>query len=520
MTLLNRKTLNYLLKKNLSSFYERTFFSLHKNRNFELNWHIDAVSEFLTGMRMGQFKRGNINMPPRFGKTLQISVAFPMWWLGDEPWTNFICASYSAELSQEIHQKCRTIANQSWYKDAFPKFNISDVNEGENESITKNTQKQFITTEGGRRIAASTHGSITGKGGDVIIGDDLMNPDEANSSTKRESCIEWCSNTLFSRFDDKKNGIFLNVQQRLHEQDFTGIFVDKNWESLVLPIKFEERQIFTFGNLKKEVEEGEWLDEKRYSQIEMDEDIKNMGSKNYNAQYKQQTIPSDGEIFKKDYFKYYTFAPKFDYRCVYADTAQKEGTFNDYSVFMCWGIRHVEGRKFAYLIDLMRKKLSSPKLLVASKEFWNKHSKDVFTPLTYGENWIPDLYNLENQGELIKFAIEDKSSGSGLIQDLENDTNIPITRLLPQSDKVSRANDVLPRIESGQVLFPKNAPWLYDLEKELLTFSPKTMKNAKKKKDQVDTLTYAIKDLLFDCEDLKLRPMNYSGLFEDLPWIN
>ena len=46
------------------------------------------------------------------------------------------------------------------------------------------------------------------------------------------------------------------------------------------------------------------------------------------------------------------------------------------------------------------------------------------------------------------------------------------------------------------------------------------MKNAKKKKDQVDTLTYAIKDLLFDCEDLKLRPMNYSGLFEDLPWIN
>ena len=458
-------------------------------------------------------------MPPRFGKTLQVSVAFPMWWLGDEPWINFICASYSAELSQEIHQKCRTIANQLWYKEAFPRFSInnsSDENDNEGEAITKNTQKQFITTEGGRRIAASTHGSITGKGGDVIVGDDLMNPDEANSTTKRESCIEWCSNTLFSRFDDKKNGIFINNQQRLHEHDFTGVFVDKTWENLVLPIRFDERRLYTFGNFKKEVKEGEWLDEKRYGQVEMDEDIKNMGRKNYNAQYLQQTVPADGEIFKKEYFKYFTYAPKFDYRAIYADTAQKEGRDNDYTVFMCWGVRYVEGRKFAYLIDVMRKKLTSPKLLVASKEFWNKHSKDLSLPLIHCDDWVPNMYSLDNQGELIKFAIEDKSSGSGLIQDLEDETNIPITKLLPEADKISRANDILPRMESGQVLFPKNAPWLHVLEKELLIFSPKTIKDSKKKKDQVDTLTYAVKDLLFEYADLKLRPMNYSGLLNEV----
>lgn len=515
--LYSRKTLNHLLQTDFSPFYHRTFQTLHRNRQFEVNWHIHAISEFLMGMRMGQFKRGNINISPRFGKTLQCSVGFPMWWLGDEPWMNIICASYSAELSQEIHQKCRTIANQSWFKDAFPRFSISNSSEdNQNEAITKNTQKQFITTEGGSRIATSTHGSITGKGGDLIIGDDLMNPDEANSTTKRESCIDWCKDTLFSRFDDKKKGMFLNIQQRLHENDFTGTFVDSTWEDLVLPIRFDERRIFTFGDFKKEVKEGEWLDEKRYSQAEMDEDIKNMGSKNYNAQYKQQTVPADGEIFKKEYFKYFTYAPKFDYRAIYADTAQKEGTINDYSVFMCFGVRHVEGRKFAYLIDVMRKKLTSPKLLVASKEFWNKHAKDLSSPLIHCDDWIPDMYSLDNQGELIKFAIEDKSSGSGLIQDLEDETNIPITKLLPEADKISRANDILPRMESGQVLFPKNAPWLPVLEKELLIFSPKTIKDAKKKKDQVDTLTYAVKDLLFESADLKLRPMNYSGLLNEV----
>ena len=514
--LYSRKTLNHLLQINFSSFYHKAFQSLHKNRQFEVNWHIDAISEFLMAMRMGQFRRGNINLSPRFGKTLQCSVAFPMWWLGDEPWMKIICASYSAELSQEIHQKCRTIANQAWFKDAFPRFNISNSQEDENEAITKSTQKQFITTDGGCRIATSTHGSITGKGGDLIIGDDLMNPDEANSTTKRESCIEWCKDTLFSRFDDKKKGMFINVQQRLHEFDFTGTFVDDTWENLVLPVRFDERKIYTFNNFKKEVKEGEWLDEKRYSQIEMDEDIKNMGSKNYNAQYLQQTIPADGEIFKKEYFKYFTYAPKFDYRAIYADTAQKEGRTNDYSVFMCLGVRYIENRKFVYLLDVMRKKLTSPKLLVAAKEFWNKHHKDLSSPLVHCDHWIPDMYSLENQGELIKFAIEDKSSGSGLIQDLESGSNIPITKLLPEADKISRANDVLPRMESGQVLFPKNAPWLPDLEKELLTFSPKAIKNQKKKKDQVDTLTYAVKDLLFDSADLKLRPMNYSGLLNEV----
>lgn len=508
----SRKSFNYLLKKDFGSFYRRAFLHLHQNRDFALSWYIDAISEFLTGMRMGQFKRGNINISPRFGKTLQCSVAFPMWWLGDEPWMKIICGSYSAELSYEIHEKCRTIANASWYRKAFPEFNISHVDDLTDKANTKNTQKQFTTTSGGQRIAVSTFGTVTGKGGDLIIGDDLMNPDEASSEVKRQSTIDWIKNTLFSRFDDKKNGLFLNVQQRLHANDFTGTFVDSTWESLVLPVKFEERRVYTFGNFSKTVEAGEWLDEKRYGQEEMDEDIKNMGSRNHSTQYMQKTIPDDGEIFKRAYFKYYTYVPVLDYRCIYADTASKEDRSNDYSVFMCWGLRTINGRKYAYLLDVMRLKVSTPKLLKAAKEFWKKHSEDLSSPLLFANDWIPTMYELEKCGELIKLAVEDKSSGIGLIQLLEDETNIPVTKLDPDKDKVSRANDILPRMESGQVYFPNDAPWLLDLEKELLIFSAKKGKN---KKDQVDTLTYAVRDLLFEPADEADRTMNYAGLIND-----
>lgn len=509
----SRKGFNYLLRKDFHAFYERSFIHLHRHRDFYYNWHIGAISEFLTGMRMGQFKRGNINVSPRWGKTLQCSVAFPMWWLGECPWMNIIAVSYSAELAAEIHGKCRTIANASWYKSAFPEFDIrSSSEDAVDQSQTKNTQKQFITSQGGGRIGAYTNGSITGKGADLIIGDDIMNPEEAASQTQRESAIGWCSNTLFSRFDDKKKGMFLNVQQRLHENDFTGVFVDKSWENLVIPVRFEEKKFYYVGKIQKEVKEGEWLDEIRYGQAEMDEDRKNMGNKNYDAQYLQKTVPDDGDIFKRDYFKYFTFAPKFDLRAIYADTAQKEDRNNDFSVFMCWGLVEKNGRKYAYLIDVMRKKLTSPKLLVAAKEFWNKHSKDLSSPLIHCLDWIPPMYTLDKNGELVKFAIEDKSSGSGLIQDLEDATNIPVTKLIPDKDKVSRANDVVPRFESGQVFFAKDAPWLNALEKELLLFSPKKGNN---KKDQVDTLTYAVRDLLFDPVDEDERPPDYSGLLNE-----
>lgn len=508
-----RKGLNYLLQTNLSAFFERSFYSMEQSQPYLHNWHIDLICEFLTGMRMGQFRRGNINMPPRFGKTALCTVAFPMWFLGNEPFRKIICTSYSASLSHKIHGYCRAVANTAWYRSAFPEFQISNsADDKTNESLAKNTQKEFITTMGGFRIATSTNGSITGEGGDLIITDDLMNPEEAVSQVQRESAIDWTKNTLFSRFNNKKAGMFLNVQQRLVENDFTGVFVDNTWETLIVPIQAKETKYYYIGDFKKTYEAGEWLDERRYSQPELDEDIKNMGSKVVNAQFFQETVPDDGEIFKKDYFKYYKYLPKLDYRCIYADTASKEGRSNDYSVFMCWGLLEKNGRKYAYLLDIMRIKVATPKLINAAKEFWNKHSEDLSTPLSFASDWIPVGYNLAKDGNLIKLAIEDKSSGIGLIQVLEDETNIPVTMLNPEKDKVARGNDILPRMESRQVLFPSDAPWLPALEKELLIFSSKKGNN---KKDQVDTLTYAIRDLLFDPADQKDRPMNYSGLLKE-----
>ena len=499
--LYGKDTLHYLVQENLACFYEQSFNKFDAGEKYLHSWYIDLLCEYLEAFATGEIKRLNINMPPRFGKSALCNVAFSMWMLGLNPEYKIITVSYTATLAKKLHGYARAIANTSWYQRAFPDFEISSSAVKLDKSDTKNTQSEFITTAGGFRVAASTGGSITGEGGKILIVDDLMSPKETMSNTQRESAHDWTRRTIFTRFNNRKKARILNIQQRLHEDDFTGVYTDSSWENVIIPIQARQDIIYSFGNIEYTYKKDSWLEERRYGAYELAEDKKNMGSDVVETQFFQETIPADGEIFKKEYFKYYRYLPKMDFMNIYADTASKEGRDNDYSVFMCWGCLTKNKRKYAYLIDIWRDKLTTPKLVDAAIDFWNLHK------------------NNDDKVPLRKFAIEDKSSGIGLIQIFEESFNIPVTKLIADKDKVSRAKDIMPRIESGQVLFPHhsvpNTAFMLQFEKELLKFSNKKGNN---KKDQVDTFSYAIRDLLYDLGENK--KINYSSLLAESSTIS
>ena len=495
------KTLDHKTRNNLHTFYQLAFEVLSRGHKFLDSWYIDYLCEYLEAFRRKEIKRLNIEMPPRFGKTALCNIAFSTRYLGLYPNRRIISVSYTADLSRDIHAMSRSITYADWFKRAFPEFSINNFNNNnflkQNQNETKNTQSIFVTTKGGYRLAGSVEGSITGKGADILITDDIMDPKQASSQAETQRIISWIRATLFSRFNDKKRGQWLNIQQRLGQNDFAGTFVHDKWVTVKIPIQSKNTTLYRFGSVEKLYKENEFLDERRYGEQELSQDLEDIGYKNLQAQYFQETIPEDGEIFRKEWFKYYIYLPKCDYYAIYADTAVKEGRENDFSVLQCWGLLTKNNRKFAYLVDSIRGKWRASVLRDNAKQFWNK--------------WL----NNDKEVPLTKFAIEDKSSGSGLIQDLEDESNIPVVKLLPEKDKVARANDITPRIESGQVLFPQSAPFMPELEKELMLFSAKKNYN---KKDQVDTLTYAIKDLLFDIRDDKKKVSDYSALLNKNNW--
>jgi hypothetical protein len=70
-------------------------------------------------------------------------------------------------------------------------------------SKAKNTEAEVMTARGGYRLATSIDGTLTGRGGDLIIIDDPLKPVDALSESKRERVNQWYFNTLLSRLDDK-----------------------------------------------------------------------------------------------------------------------------------------------------------------------------------------------------------------------------------------------------------------------------------------------------------------------------
>jgi hypothetical protein len=80
----------------------------------------------------------------------------------------------------------------------------------------------MVTSRHGNRFGTSIEGSLTGRGGDIIIIDDPLKLSDAESDSKREHVNDTYRNTIQSRLDDNENGAIVIVMQRLHMDDLCG----------------------------------------------------------------------------------------------------------------------------------------------------------------------------------------------------------------------------------------------------------------------------------------------------------
>jgi predicted phage terminase large subunit-like protein len=81
--------------------------------------------------------------------------------------------------------------------------------------------------------------------------------------------------------------------------------------------------------------------------------------------------------------------------------------------------------------------------------------------------------------------VEKKGAGTSLIQDLQRE-NIYAVGIDPDGDKILRMEAQTARIEAGAVHLPRNAFWLDEFKKEVLSF-PKGRHD-----DQVDALSQGL----------------------------
>jgi hypothetical protein len=234
-----RRYVDLILARDFSAFVTKVFETVSPGDVYLPNWHIDAMTYAAGRVMDGTIKRLITTVPPRHLKSIVFSVALPAFLLGRDPTNRIICVSYSSELAVKHANDFRAVMTAEWYRRVFPATKISRE---------KDTQYETMTTARGYRYATSLHGTLTGRGADLIVLDDPQKPDEALSEAHRNSAGQWFDTTLLSRLDSKSDGAVVIVMQRLHEDDLAGRLLEKGgWPHLKIPAIAEQEERIPIG---------------------------------------------------------------------------------------------------------------------------------------------------------------------------------------------------------------------------------------------------------------------------------
>lgn len=323
---------------------------------FVKGWAIEAIAEHLEAVTYGQIKRLLINVPPGFTKSLMTDVFWPAWEWGPQnmPWLRYVCSSYSNHLTERDNMRCRNIVISDRYQNMWGnRYKIS------NEQFTK---VKFANNKTGWKLATSVSGIGVGERGDRFIIDDPNNTMEMESEQIRYTTNMWFTEVVPDRLNNPQKSAIVIIQQRLHEDDVSGVAIsrDMGYTHLMIPMRhdpgrhcvtvlgFEEVVNEETGEVSEEevvwedprTEDGELAWPERFTEEVCSNMERDKGPYAWSGQYQQFPVPRGGAIIKSDYWQVWQqdTLPNFELILASLDPAFTEKEENDPSALTVWGL--------------------------------------------------------------------------------------------------------------------------------------------------------------------------------------
>lgn len=439
------------------------------------NWHLDYVCEHLEAVTLRQILRLIINIPPRFLKSIVASQCWPAWMIGREndPRSSMVSASYAADLAFRDSRKTKELVRADWYTDLFPAVDL-----------VKDTEAEWETSGGASRVAAGANGVVTGKGGDHLLGDDLLKPKDAGSEVVRENTNEWIGDTFYSRFNDIKTGTMTHIAQRLHERDPSGYLMElegnpdaDKWTKVILPIEGPSKPtVYHYGRVFHLRRRHELLHEARFGADQVKR-YKAMLKTSYEGQYNQRPNKMEGGALRprmlvrhqrtaEEIVKEWGLIPN-----IYLDLATKDKEVNkddpDYNVIEVWARDQLQR---LWLLFVWR--------LQCSMDVMARRLIDV------RKKWKPRYIKGEKIGLQHSFR-----SVLTLQCKIKNIPMLPLLDMDASEDPVQKVIPFEGALNGGTVNIPGNTTWEHDYCAEMRAW-PKGRHD-----DMIVTSGYACNDL-------------------------
>lgn len=424
------------------SFYEfcKFFWNLIDTDPYIDNWHIEAQCNHGEAFFFRKIKDMIVNIPPRGGKTNIYCVMLPAWgWVHNNK-ADWLCTSYSKELSLENNDKCRALVEHETYQKFW----------GHKVRLGKTRRRSlFKLTEGGSRRATALKSANMGFGGHYVLLDDPTPLDAVTSKSIRDEAnrkVHYIANT---RVRSGNTPGRLVTQQRVDPDDATGNILrndhKKRWVHLWIPERYEEYRFCTTVPLRgskkpwcdPRTEEGEFLDPKWRNDEFLYITQTGLDKHMIEAQFQQNPLLAEGNLIDPAWFQFWeeSWYPEFDYVLQSWDTALTDGEKSAFNACTTWGVfRDRYGTAHVLLLDLFSKRMRFPDLRNAVLELDRK--------------WQPD-----------EIVIESKVSGYSVKQDLEAH-GLPITGFNPNKygNKEQRCASISGFIEAGYVWLLTKGP--------------------------------------------------------------
>lgn len=414
----------------LRSSYVAYCYFVHKGKWVDTRFHkflAEKVQTFVETRTGNPYDILVLSTPPQHGKSMTVTETFPSWYCGKYPDRRCIVACYNDDFAGKFGRRNRAKI------DEYGRF-IFEI------GLSKSSDRDIeIAGHAGGIITRGIMSGITGNSGDLIIIDDpVKNRQEADSVTYRERLWEEWQNSIKTRTQAGTKIII--IQTRWHEDDLAGRVIreENNVEVVNIPVEAEEGDILgrNIGDaLCPEIgKDNAWLRAFKASYTG--------GMRAWNALFQGRPTSEEGNIFKREWWRYYDTLPEhIPLIAVSVDATFKDNADSDFVAIETWGKLNAD----FYLIDTIKRRMDFPETLKAIKAVNAKYS------------------------ERHAILIEDKANGPAIISMLKHEIPglIPIE---PEGSKIARANAVTGIVESGNVWLPKYADFTNEFVEEHAAF--------------------------------------------------
>jgi predicted phage terminase large subunit-like protein len=419
-----------LLSGSLREFISAAWSVLKPQEPYQHNWHIEAICEHLEAVSRDEIRRLQIWIPPGMMKSGCVSVFWHPWEWTTRPWLRYWGASYETRLAGRLSAMSRDLMLSSWYRDRW----------GHLFTMIRDAEHYYGNDKGGTRMATAPASTGSGEHGHRILIDDPVNAREADATSRvvLEGTNEWYDGTVSSRGIGSNHARII-IMQRLHENDLAAHVIEQEeWTVLCLPERYEHNHPFLWPDDPRG--EGDLLWPTYRTEVMSQALAKGLGSHRAAGQLQQRPAAREGEILKRNWWRFYdpkllqdaARLPKFRAVVQTVDTPLKDKESNDLVAIQSWGVLGAD----RYLIDIKKGHMNYSQAKRQIKE-QSKHVRSMFPRAAH-------YCLIENAGYGVELIIDLKREITGVV------------KITPgqDGDKILRAEAASADLESGNCYLP------------------------------------------------------------------